>query len=532
VPASDNLAVPQHALTTDDPVVPRTLPAAWAARWRGEPRAPVLCFADDELTSATTGSAWMRASELDERTTAVAAELARRGVRPGDRVVWHAEAEARSLCAALATLRLGAVLVPVNPALTARELEHVAKDAEPVLSLADGHRGTSGLLGLPGLPGLPSLDSDPPTAGRGAASVEAQRTAGPGDPGFVLDGSSPSDPALIVYTSGTTGAPKGAVLTHGNLAAGSAALRAAWRWCAEDRLSLSLPLFHVHGLCAGLFTALDAGASVVLRRRFDAGVVLDDIERHGESLFFGVPTMYYRLVARTEAGRLSRLRLCVSGSAALAATLWHEVAGTAGVAVLERYGMTETLLTVSNPYEGERRPGTVGLPLPGVAIHLSEGPGPDAAGSSTSGELWVRGPSVFAGYWRRPAASAECMDSGWFKTGDVASFDESGYLVLHGRTNELIISGGHNVYPVEVEDVLLTHPGVREVAVAGAPSREWGEVVAAFVVAGDDALHTEDLLEWAAARLAPYKCPREVRFVDSLPRNAMGKVQRGRLEKS
>ncbi len=286
-----------------------------------------------------------------------------------------------------------------------------------------------------------------------------------------LDEAGAGDVALVVYTSGTTGRPKGAMLTHANLVAGVSSLDDAWCWTTADRLALALPLFHVHGLVAGLFGSLAAGGSVVVFPRFDPEEVLASAERHGATMFFGVPTMYHRLVAAEGVERLGALRLCVSGSAALSAELWKEVHRRTGVAVLERYGMTETLLTISNPYRGERRPGTVGFPLPGVRSTLS----PD-------GELLVAGPTVFAGYWRQPEATAACYEGEWFRTGDLARLDEDGYLVIRGRAKELIISGGYNVYPAEVEDVLSQHPGVAEVAVAGLPSEEWGETVVAWVV--------------------------------------------------
>ena len=245
-------------------------------------------------------------------------------------------------------------------------------------------------------------------------------------------------------------------------------------------------------------------------------------------MFFGVPTMYHRLAAAHGAHGLARLRLCVSGSAPLPAACWHEMKRSAGVEVLERYGMTETLLTVSNPYVGERRPGTVGFPLPGVSTRLDRVDG-SSPGDREAGRLMVRGPSVFSGYWERPAATAEAFADGWFQTGDLAHADPDGYLAIKGRSTDLIISGGFNVYPAEIEDVLLAHPSVAEVAVTGVASEEWGETVAAWVVPADGPIDPDQLLAHAAARLAPYKRPRMVRVVDALPRNAMGKVQRAEL---
>jgi malonyl-CoA/methylmalonyl-CoA synthetase len=336
-----------------------------------------------------------------------------------------------------------------------------------------------------------------------------------------LDAAGPGDPALLCYTSGTTGAPKGAVLVHGNLLATVEALRLAWRWTPDDRLVLALPLFHIHGLGVGLHGTLAAGASAVLLPRFDVDAVLDAAADHDATLFFGVPTMYARLADSPRVGELARLRLCVSGSAPLPAPLWERLRTDAGQAVLERYGMTETVMNVSNPHDGERRPGAVGLPLPGVEVRLSGG---------NPGEILLRGPNVFAGYWNRPDATAAAFDGeGWFRSGDIGALDDDGYLRIVGRSKELIISGGFNVYPREVEDVLRAHPGVADAAVVGAPSTEWGEAVTAFVVPAGAAPAEEDLLAHAAAALAPYKRPRAVRFVAELPRNALGKVLKHEL---
>jgi malonyl-CoA/methylmalonyl-CoA synthetase len=340
----------------------------------------------------------------------------------------------------------------------------------------------------------------------------------PDGPDVDVDVAGPADPALIGYTSGTTGVPKGAVLSHANLLASSEAVRLAWRWSQIDRLVLALPLFHIHGLGVGLHGTLLAGASAVLLPRFDPGAVLDAATRHEATLFFGVPTMYARLAASPRLEELARLRLCVSGSAPLPPALFERLADGCGQRVVERYGMTETGMNVSNPHDGERRPGSVGLPLPGVEGRLAE-----------SGEILLRGPNVFTGYWGNPSATEASFEDGWFRTGDVGDLDPDGYLRIVGRTKELIITGGLNVYPREVEDVLIAHPGVAEVAVAGLPDEEWGEVVTAFVVPAGDPPPAEDLVAHAAGQLAPYKCPRAVHFVESLPRNALGKLLRHEL---
>lgn len=470
-----------------------TLPEVWEGRWAARPDAPVLLDGWDGQT--------VDGSDLAARTAHVAAALARRDVSPGDRVLWSGRATIDSVAVLLGVMRAGAVLVPVSPSARAREVAHVVEDARPVLALADRDRDHVGFG--PGVAWLAMDTVARPTDHNEPEEAVAGRLPVP-DPG---------DDALIVYTSGTTGAPKGAVHTHRSLLAGVTALVGAWEWSAADRLVLCLPLFHVHGLCAGLFGALTAGGSALVFDRFDEDAVLD--AARSCTMFFGVPTMYHRLAATARVGALASLRLCVSGSAPLAADLWRSMAGD-GVRVLERYGMTETLLTLSNPLDGERRPGSVGVPLPGVEAAVDE---PDAQGV---GELLVRGPSVCRGYWGRPSPEVD----GWFATGDLVSVADDGYVSVRGRRTELIITGGHNVYPAEVEAVLSRHPGVDEVAVVGLPSAEWGETVVAFVVGHPD---LESLHARAAAELAAFKCPREVRLVDALPRNAMGKVVRSQL---
>ncbi|MGH9041835.1 MAG: AMP-binding protein, partial [Acidimicrobiia bacterium] len=352
--------------------------------------------------------------------------------------------------------------------------------------------------------------------------VDLPDASGHGD-GLDLDAGAPGDPALLGYTSGTTGAPKGAVLSHANLLATASAVRLAWRWSGDDRLVLALPLFHMHGLAVGLHGTLLAGSSVVLLPRFDTDAVLDAIGHHDATLFFGVPTMYSRLASSPRLGELARLRLCVSGSAPLPPAIFERVAAGCGHEPLERYGMTETGMNVSNPHDGPRRPGTVGFPLPGVELRL--------AGGGTAGEILLRGPNVFSAYWRNAAATEDAFEDGWFHTGDVGELDGDGYLRIVGREKELIITGGLNVYPREVEDVLLTHPAVAEVAVGGVPDEEWGEVVTAWVVPAGDPPGEGRLRAHAAEELAAFKCPRTIHFVDSLPRNTLGKLLRHQLGK-
>ena len=328
----------------------------------------------------------------------------------------------------------------------------------------------------------------------------------------------PKDNALLIYTSGTTGRPKGAVLSHGNLLSSVRGLEIAWRWTPDDILILALPLFHMHGLGVGLHGSLAVGAKVVLLPEFDVDEVVDSITKFDATMFFGVPTMYSRLLESPEATELEQLRLCVSGSAPLPAELHQSIHRVTGQHVLERYGMTETAMLVSNPYEGERRPGSVGFPLPGVEVRLEGDPA----------EIQVKGPNVFSGYWERPEENTEAFVDGWFRTGDLGAIDPEGYLSIVGRAKELIISGGFNVYPREVEEVISEYEPIQECAVVGVPDEEWGEVVVAFVVAERE-IEDEEIKIFVGERLAHYKRPRRTYTLERLPRNALGKVQKHRL---
>jgi malonyl-CoA/methylmalonyl-CoA synthetase len=481
----------------DDRTARGTLLRVWTARWDADPRRLVL---QDGHGSRPA----LFAAALGDQTAQAAANLAARGVGPRDRVLWSCSPSLPSIITLLGALRLGAVVVPVNPSTSRSELAYVWRDVQPGAALVDR-------------PVLKEwMDEDDPACATLLPDELVAEAATHVD--VVLDSASPDDDALIVYTSGTTGQPKGAVHTHRSLLAGVQALRLAWDWQPDDHLILALPLFHVHGLCAGLFGTLAAGGSATVLERFTPSRVLDAVA--GGSLFFGVPTMYHRLAETGRAAELAALRLCVAGSAPLPADLWERFRNECGVSLLERYGMSETLLTLSNPLVGERRPGSVGLPLPGVEAFLAV---PDEHGV---GELMVRGPSLCRGYWNRPDATAATWSDGWFATGDLASCSPDGYFSIRGRRTELIISGGHNVYPAEVEAVLGRHPSVAEIAVIGVPSVEWGESVTAFVVGADGEPDVGALVALAADELSSYKRPREFRVVDALPRNAMGKVVR------
>lgn len=469
-----------------------SLPAAWTKRWALGPSKPTLW-------DASCG--WITRSDLARRTASAAGQLYGAGLRKGDRVILSAAASVDLVVAHVAALRLGLIVVPVNGAYQRAELAHIVGDAEPRAAVVDNPEWVRWLAEL-----APEMTVVSPR-------LDLDEAAAPS-----LDQMDSRDPALLGYTSGTTGVPKGAVLTHGNLLAGAESVRIAWRWEPEDRLVLALPLFHMHGLGVGLHGTLLTGASAVLLNRFSPDAVLDAANAHDATLFFGVPTMYTRLAQSARVGELSRLRLCVAGSAPLSADLHRRLEEAAGVRVLERYGMTETIMLVSNPYDAERRAGTVGFPLPGVELRLAP----------ETDEVLVRGPNVFAGYWRRPEATEESFDEdGWFRTGDLGEFDEDGYLRLRGRAKELVISGGMNIHPREVEDALRTHPDIDDVAITGTPNEEWGELVTAWVVpTSGKTPKLEDLRSHLEGVCAPFKHPRLLHHVDELPRNALGKVQK------
>jgi malonyl-CoA/methylmalonyl-CoA synthetase len=487
-------------------VRPATVPAAFERAWSAAPEAPVLRVVGDP-----EGERWVGAGELAERSLQAAGRLSRLGLGSGSRLLWSPERSLRAVVSHLGALRAGATVVPVNPSASSRELRHLVGDASPDAAVV----GAAGASAVCDSGVALVLDHELRPAAGAPRSRPAAAGSAPG--GHLPPPGAVAGPALVGYTSGTTGTPKGALLTQANLLANSLALAAAWRMSPEDRLLHALPLFHGHGLCAALYTSLLVGGSVVVLPGFEVAALCDAMAAHDASLFFGVPTMFHRIATAGRAGELASLRLAVSGSAPLPAELHRRMAAE-GTVVLERYGMTETGLTLSNPVEGERRAGTVGFPLPGVEVQVDEG-----------GQLLVRGPQVFSGYLGRPAQDAEAFADGWFRTGDLVECCD-GYVRIVGRTSDVVISGGFNVYPAEVEDVLLRHPAVAEVAVAGTASPEWGEVVTAWVVPADTGLFDVDsLLAFAAGELAPYKRPRVVRVVDSLPRNALGKVVRSEL---
>jgi len=449
------------------------------------------------------------------------------GVTPGDRVAVQVEKSPEALMLYLACLRAGAVYLPLNTAYTLAELDYFIGDAEPRLVVvapkaAEGVRTVAGKHGAQ----VETLDE----AGGGSLLVLAADAAA--DFPDAVRGA--DDLAAILYTSGTTGRSKGAMLTHDNLLSNALTLRDYWRFTGADRLIHALPIFHTHGLFVASNVTLLAGASMYLLPKFDAGEVLRLME--SASVMMGVPTFYVRLLQHPGLTRTAAegMRLFVSGSAPLLAETHRSFAERTGHAILERYGMTETNMNTSNPYDGERIAGTVGFPLPGVSLRVSEPETGKPVPDGETGMIEVKGPNVFAGYWRMPEkTAAEFRADGFFITGDLGKIDARGYVHIVGRGKDLVISGGYNIYPKEVESEIDAMAGVVESAVIGLPHPDFGEGVTAVVVREKgSALDEAAVLDGLRERLARYKQPKRVLFIDDLPRNTMGKVQKNVLREA
>ena len=442
---------------------------------------------------STPGGERLSYGAMNRLVDHIAAALAQRAVAPGDRVVAQVEKSPEAVALYLACLRSGAVFVPLNTAYTTAEIEYFLGDADPKVAVGVAKGGIS----------LAELVRD-------ESAPIAPRT-----------GVTQSDLAALLYTSGTTGRSKGAMLTRANLATNAVTLAQAWRFTERDVLLHALPIFHVHGLFVAINTVLASGSSMLFLPKFDADEVVRLLPE--ATVMMGVPTFYTRLSQHPgfTRERCANVRLFVSGSAPLLAETHREFRARTGHAILERYGMSETLMNTSNPYDGERVAGSVGPALPGVEVRIA----------APVGMIEVRGPNVFKGYWRMPEkTAADFHEDGFFITGDVGRIDERGYLFIVGRAKDLIISGGYNVYPVEVETELDALAGVAESAVIGVPHPDFGEGVTAVVVPRPGTALDESTLRAALEqRLAKYKLPKRIVFVTEMPRNAMGKVQKAAL---
>ena len=447
--------------------------------------------------------------EIESRSNRLAHALVARGMRTGDRLCVYLVNSVEMIDLYLACVKLGVIFVPINILYREREMGHILGDAAPRALVTDADLVVSAEIWRPA-----DLSAE-------AAGLSDLR------PGVVLDGDAP---AGIIYTSGTTGTAKGAVLTHNNFSANAVNLLACWEIRESDRFLLALPLFHVHGLGNGLHCWLASGCRMRLLERFEHQTAADVFVEFRPTLFFGVPTVYVRLLgfAKDVAHEIGGLmRLFVSGSAPLPAQVFEEFEALFGHRILERYGMSETIMNISNPYWGERRAGTIGFPLPGISAKLM-GPALEPVAQGETGEVYLKGPNIFAGYWGRPEATKDAFVEGWFRTGDLGTISADGYFTLCGRKSDLIISGGFNIYPREIEEFLQEHSAVAEAAVVARPDKLRGEVPVAYVAL----LAPVEVAELAALcreKLASFKVPREFVVVEKLPRNAMGKLQKNLL---
>ena len=488
-------------------------------------------------------------AELDEQVNRTAGYLHSLGLQSGDRVALQLSKCLEFILLHLATTRLGAITLPLNLAYPPDELKYFLEDsgAKLFFALESSREKTQTVLtGLPDLKECIFLNLSHPDQFQ--LQIIAKHPLGtnyqlPGglDTGFATNAQPYSttvdsqDTAVIIYTSGTTGRPKGAEITHGNLVSNLQSLHDAWGWRPDDVLLHVLPIFHVHGLFVALHGALHAGATTLLMRDFNPQKTLELLSSGQCTVFMAVPTIHQRLLDVPNANQydLSRVRLITSGSDRLPDEAFAGFQKTFGYTLLERYGMTETGMNCSNPLHGQRRRGSVGPPLPGVEVRTVNPESREVLPVGEIGEVEIRGPNVFKGYWRQPDKTAASFSAdGWFKTGDLGYLEADGYLTLCGRSKDLIISGGLNIYPPEVERVLVGHPAVAACAVIGCPDREWGERVTAVVVLQKGETATgEELIRFCREKLAPYKSPKSIVFRDDLPRNAMGKVQKAQLRK-
>ena len=454
--------------------------------------------------------------DLDDSASRMANLLVDRGLKKGDRLCVYLANCIEYIELYLAATRLGVIFVPVNALYRDREIRHILEDSEPKAIITTAAQ-TEFIPSSPTPVWLLTELCDEARLQPGTRRID------------VFDGDTP---AAIVYTSGTTGPAKGAVLTHHNFVVNAVNLLTCWQITPADKMLLTLPLFHVHGLGNGIHCWLASGCRMRLEKRFEHNHAAQWMREFEPTVFFGVPTMYVRMLEwplETASAIGAKMRLFVSGSAPLPVQTLEDFRSKFGHTILERYGMSETLMNLSNPYNGERRPGSVGLPLPGVSVRNLDPDGNPVADGET-GELYLRGPNLFAGYWRREEATADAHRDGWFRTGDIAVRSADGYYTLQGRRSDLIISGGFNIYPREIEEFLSEQPGVAEVAVASSPDPRRGEVPVAYIVA-DDTFAAGALEAACRAHLASFKIPRAFVRIDKLPRTALGKIQKHLLPK-
>ncbi len=484
------------------------------------PNKPAIVFENNTYTYG----------DLNNLVKRYAGLLAWLGIKKGDRVALQLPNCLEFIILHLAIMSLGAITLPLNTAYKAEEVNYFLNDSKSSLFFVNDERLKQERFKLKGDKRIKTIFRK----GNSSNSLksllaQSQKNGANYSPDYPTEA---DDIALLCYTSGTTGKPKGAMITHRNLITNALALQKVWKWTENDILLNVLPMFHIHGLCVALHGALNACSKVIIHEKFDPRNSLETIEKERCTMFMAVPTIYYRLlnVWPELKTNLSSMRLFISGSAPLSEELFERFYSATGFPILERYGMTETQIIASNPYEPEKRiPKSVGYPLPGIQIRLISESGVDVKPGEI-GELLVKGENVFKGYWQMPEKTKDSFLGDWFRTGDLGYQDEKDGMRLYlvGRSKELIISGGYNVYPKEVEDVLNQHDSVQESAVLGISDQEYGEKVVAAVVLKEKQplISDEILIAFCKEKLASYKCPKKIIFLDELPRNALGKIQK------
>jgi len=461
--------------------------------------------------------------ELNDASARIANYLLELGASPGERVTVQVEKSVESIFLYLACLRSGLVYHPLNTAYKSSELSFFIENAEPTIVICsteavDTYRS---IVSKEGIKAFLTLDSD----GSGTLMQEAARFSS----NCETKQCKGSETAALLYSSGTTGQPKGIILSHDNLLKNGETLVKTWGFSSSDRLLHMLPTYHVHGLFVGLNTILLSGASMVWCEGFNAEEAIENLPNC--TVMMGVPTYYTRLLSNSKLKKecCSNMRLFISGSAPLLKETFVNFQDKTGHSILERYGMTETGMNTSNPLDGERRAGTVGLPLSGVTVRVVDGSGEEMTTNAT-GDIQIKGPNVFSGYWRMPDKSAEDFtEDGFFNTGDKGSIDSDGYLSIVGREKDMIITGGLNVYPREIELIIDEINGVKESAVVGVADLDFGEAVIAVIVSDGSILDEEKIISLCKAQLANFKIPKRIYFIKNLPRNAMGKIQKNLL---
>ena len=467
-------------------------------------------------------------SELFEKAEKIASMLTNAGLQPDDRVMVQVDKSIQAIELYLGVILAGGIFIPLNTAYTTTEVEYFLSDATPAVLVCDPQKlaNLEPIAKSLGVKLCLTLTAD----GSGTLSEKASHEMS----GFSGVPRAKHDLASIIYTSGTTGRSKGAMLSHSNISTNAITLADYWKFTTNDVLIHSLPIFHVHGLFVAINVTLIAGSSMIFHQKFDQNQILSDMTK--ATVLMGVPTFYVRLLELEGLNQAStkNMRLFVSGSAPMLEETHRCWNARTGHSIIERYGMSETNMNTSNPYDGERRAGTVGYPLPGIEVIVAD---PETGAPLKTGEVGsveVRGPNIFKGYWKMPEKTAEeFRENGFFITGDLGCYDDLGYLSIVGRSKDLVISGGYNIYPKELELIIDEIEGVEESAVIGLPHADFGECVAAVIVKKRDAkLQKEDILKQLESKVARFKQPRYVFFVDELPRNTMGKVQKNSLRET